>query len=551
MGTQFQLATWQAKVRDSPYLLLQFSSQKEEVRLLLSRFRRLGAAEVLADKHKLRRACKSRQSLCIALLVAKARYLSNRVQISDSFTVEETRTPGTWVCSLADALHQLGSWQRNIFGGSATAREVINVIGGRDAQGRFTTEEGRRMLRTPAEVVYHSRTVPIGCLTVVVGAPHALEHCQELTEEREFLQLAELIKNQVREWRSIPLLEIRPPERLSGSGAMLEGESPRPLEMRHPGSSTIPILSESGPTFSTITLEHRELERRRSVYARVLGADGWRKTMRNIHRDHKLLPFYGSSIPVTILHEAEESQWGKTEWPLAKPIRGNDAPAPDEYSPHFDPLGRTRFKDLQALQKSDPGNYFNGETFELAQVDEVTSGYLLRCRKGRYFPAAATCDVLIDEFINTHSRNPNMGVRFSALPRREWLRDNAGVPNIVFSGNRRAAAIGVSTLVVFFDAETKRYRFFMHPRSKHVQVYQHLYHVIPSAMFQPLVASEGDEDEFNLELNIFREFYEELYNAKEAKRRRGEVNAGWILNRRPVVRLREMLECKGNYSGQF
>jgi DNA-binding winged helix-turn-helix (wHTH) protein len=122
------------------------------------------------------------------------------------------------------------------------------------------------------------------------------------------------------------------------------------------------------------------------------------------------------------------------------------------------------------------------------------------------------------------------------LPLRESVET---VCDPLRSGKGRCAAISVSTLVVFKRPGLPGYYFIFKRRSSETAVSPGKMHVIPSGIFEMTDPSRP----WSVEMNIWRELQEEVYNLDEYT---GPPHAGIddaILGTTPVRQLLEMINC--------
>jgi hypothetical protein len=159
------------------------------------------------------------------------------------------------------------------------------------------------------------------------------------------------------------------------------------------------------------------------------------------------------------------------------------------------------------------------------------------CGMGTYFDTIRTCDALGWELLTTLGTSQTYQIK--ALVKRlklrnyvhhlsrDPLRDPAG----------RSAAIGISTVVMFNRGHD--YGVILARRSSQgVAVNEDLYHVAPSAMFQPAV---GDQNDFSVVHNTYREYLEELFGLKEAKKAPAVLSYDYFYNNPNLRFLRDLI----------
>jgi len=402
---------------------------------------------------------------------------------------------------LGEALDKGGGWCEAMFGGPPVAKSVIQVKGGRSALGRTVKGESSSALPTTATAYYNANTVPINRLLVFVGLSPDLTQCNLITGSEQLRALISALNNQVPKWTNpIPAL-VRP-----------------------------------------------EADEKESAFASAHGGKGLEITLQRLYPEYPLLEFNGEKVAATVF-EAHELEWNNIEAPLIKPLGSTKVP-PDNNSYdvfHFDPEGEGRFLELKNKERANPKRYWNGVTYDMERLEITKQSCKLHCKVGRYFLQSATADFLETELITKLARDPHSEeLKLEHLPRRKWLHDRltlAGVESPICNGSFRCAAIGISTLTLFYNRNAKCYCFLIHPRSGTLLTYKYLLHIVPSGMFQPIFESEDEGDlnnEYTVAHNIFREYYEEVYDNKDVRRSEDKPHATWFYDEPPLQTLFKM-----------
>lgn len=158
---------------------------------------------------------------------------------------------------------------------------------------------------------------------------------------------------------------------------------------------------------------------------------------------------------------------------------------------------------LHSVQNSGRSVY-NGRTYVLHHL--TTHPLQLHGQFGQYFDMLATCAALENEM------KASIGTGLIRLPLRTQLHRSLHVPQAVWSGAGRSAAIGGACLVVFNDQGV--YRAILAPRSASNATDPGFYHVMPAFIFQPTQAQPHPLD-WRISHHIFREFLEELFGLEE------------------------------------
>ena len=159
---------------------------------------------------------------------------------------------------------------------------------------------------------------------------------------------------------------------------------------------------------------------------------------------------------------------------------------------------------LHDLQNSKPALY-NGATFTMKRIRQ--NPLKLRGQIGAYYDMLATCAAFERE-----TRAAGEAGMLRAPARAAYHRDIAP-PDALLHGDKRSAAIGIGTLVVFNDG--KSYRAILAKRSQATAFDNNLFHVLPAMMFAPTTADFADPREWSVKHQILREFLEELFGLPE------------------------------------
>jgi hypothetical protein len=147
----------------------------------------------------------------------------------------------------------------------------------------------------------------------------------------------------------------------------------------------------------------------------------------------------------------------------------------------------------------------------------VTDGGLgLECELGRYFETLDSCDALLWELLSTAgSLTDSKEDTFRRLDANLPLRSSLGsrVTNPVRDGACRSAAVGISTLIAYYD-EGASHLMIRRRSARTVPVHAGLLQVVPSFMFQPVTVDS--DREYSVTYGFYREYLEELFNGPEA-----------------------------------
>lgn len=270
--------------------------------------------------------------------------------------------------------------------------------------------------------------------------------------------------------------------------------------------------------------EQAEFRRRR-----VLEGAGLTATLRNIYRQYPLVELWGIPMPICVF-PAQPEERGDPESPLLRPLadRSRIVPGPEEYSNVFDPGGLddfkqclTRYEHSTAEQRT---QFFSGPTYALRRITWNENNQIrIECAMGRYFLNHATSEQLDPELMEALADSPDTPVILDDLPRRAWLHRHAHNEDPVTDGAQRAAAVSHATVVMIAaDEDEECYDILLPARSDEVAAHRGFNHVAPSGILAPFdEMSPSPRKEFSVRRNFYREWVEELYNAKEHERPAG------------------------------
>jgi DNA-binding winged helix-turn-helix (wHTH) protein len=126
-------------------------------------------------------------------------------------------------------------------------------------------------------------------------------------------------------------------------------------------------------------------------------------------------------------------------------------------------------------------------------------------------------------------------LRPGALPLRE-ATERLGNP--MLNGVGRCAALTISTLLVFKRPLQNEFYCLIHRRSRDVGVSPGMFHVIPAGMFE----QKNPLDFWSIEMNVWRELLEEVYNEQEHQGSGDPEIEDYVLGKTPIALLRKMID---------
>jgi len=256
--------------------------------------------------------------------------------------------------------------------------------------------------------------------------------------------------------------------------------------------------------------------------AQVLSGSGVVATLRQIYPGYPLVELWGTAMPICTF-PAPPSDWHDLESPRGL-LLGLSVPGVEEWDQEFDRAGLEGFqRDVERYKHADSDDrrhFFPGPTYALHAIRNRPGGRVtLDCTMGRYFTSMATSERLDDELMHELEADPDRPVPLEKLKRRSWLHDQLRELDAnstpVVNGKYRAGAVSHATVVMLANTEGG-YDILLPSRSDEVATHARFRHVAPSGIFAPLNAhSPSRHQEFSVRRNFYREWVEELYNAKE------------------------------------
>src|SRR5215211_3490671 len=195
--------------------------------------------------------------------------------------------------------------------------------------------------------------------------------------------------------------------------------------------------------------------------------------------DSKPLPVWVEAAP--------RDQWADVEAPIGK-LDLSEPPPDVRRWRYFERRLEEWDRQLREIHAGKPTHLdtWNQLTYDLAAMTRDDHGRVrLDCKLGTYFHSLSTSEALDPELMEAYAAWPDSdpATVWPRLERRAWLHERVADP--VADGQRRSAALGVSTLTIVrvrnrsFDG----YKMILSPRSCTVATQRRRYHVVPSGMF--------------------------------------------------------------------
>jgi hypothetical protein len=251
--------------------------------------------------------------------------------------------------------------------------------------------------------------------------------------------------------------------------------------------------------------------------------------IREVYHDLNILSGPDGYFPVAVFNLAPEVE-SDLEVILSRQL-------PSRQKPILEPRIIRTIKDRGS-------DIWNGNTFSLAALNLDPEGRAasIDTYLGSYYDMVCSANYLEYELLDALRQMAGRPLSLDLLPvRRQALALYPNPDSCLRAGGGVDAVIAISTLVVY--RRDGKYWIMSEVRSKKVAEYGDLYHVIPSFIFQPVVAPTpyNLEVEWSIQHNIYREYLEELFNVPEAQQSGGAVDPQYFYNNPNLQYLRRLL----------
>jgi hypothetical protein len=198
---------------------------------------------------------------------------------------------------------------------------------------------------------------------------------------------------------------------------------------------------------------------------------------------------------------------------------------------------------VEALKRRG-GTMWDDPTFSLdsTELNEERRVTKINAYLGCYFEMLASADYLEYEALAViKSKTPSITLR--DLPNRHYVLSEFATPSTcLLCGGGIDSSLAISTLVVY--SNRGEYEMICETRSRKVAAHADLYHVAPSAMFQPVTvcSKQNLEVEWGLMHGFYREYLEELFNVKEVDRGNPTIAPDAFYKHPNLLFLKELIE---------
>jgi len=229
-----------------------------------------------------------------------------------------------------------------------------------------------------------------------------------------------------------------------------------------------------------------------------------------LYKDLNVLSYNNKKFPL-IMYPAPKNQRYNIESVLGDLDIGLDEVTESE----FELAGQAFLDKIKILSRQ----IWDDPTYRMIEFDSHDQ-LRFRCALGSYYNMLKHCDILEFEILHEFGKqDSSFHADFDKFTENLKLRrylHNREIPFRKPSG--RSVAIAISTLIIF--AENSSYKALIRKQSSRIAVHQHLLHVIPSLMFQPVLRDY--KNEYSIKHNIYREYLEEVFGREDVERGSGQ-----------------------------
>lgn len=185
---------------------------------------------------------------------------------------------------------------------------------------------------------------------------------------------------------------------------------------------------------------------------------------------------------------------------------------------------------------------FELDTFLLNEQDEIIGFEANICQ---YKHTVTTSHILEFELYKLYCKNKKI-VHSSredilkALPYRSKIHEGQTSKEVVLKGKNRHSLLSVQMMVICYDDIFDDYRMVMFKRSEEVAIKPNYWHIVPAGGFEIFEKEDMRnphiiEENFDVQLALFRELLEELFNGKDFEDNEVGNDRNYIIYQHPAI----------------
>ena len=185
---------------------------------------------------------------------------------------------------------------------------------------------------------------------------------------------------------------------------------------------------------------------------------------------------------------------------------------------------------------------FELDTYLLNEQDEIIGFEANICQ---YKHTVTTSHILEYELYKLYCKNKqivnsNRQEILKTLPYRNKIHQNQTNKDAVLKGKNRHSLLSVQMMVICFDDILDDYRMVIFKRSEEVAIKPNYWHIVPAGGFEIFEKEDMQnthiiEENFDVQLALFRELLEELFNGRDFEDNEVGNDRNYIIYQNPVI----------------
>ena len=275
----------------------------------------------------------------------------------------------------------------------------------------------------------------------------------------------------------------------------------------------------------------------------------WMNTiLTKIYDDLPLVELYGRKHMVVAHKSAEKMSYpfNSEVWKFGN-LKSFDLPEyhPDSYQQHY-------YQVMSANIKKPDLIGFELESYQLNNKDEITGFNANVCQ---YKHTVVTSHILEYELYDLYCKNKGIvsadrQTILNQLPYRKKIHEGQTNKDVVLKGANRHSLLSVQMMIVCYDETIKDYFVLFFKRSEKVAIKPNYWHIVPAGGFEIFEQEKTREEyfieeNFDVQLALFRELLEELYNGKDFEDNEGGADPHHTIYSHPaIIELEELIKSK-------
>lgn len=262
------------------------------------------------------------------------------------------------------------------------------------------------------------------------------------------------------------------------------------------------------------------------------------QVLEKIYDDIPLVDLYGRKHMAAVQRAAE-----KISYPFSRAMSGfgrlKSVKVPDY---HPDRL-QQKYYSIMSANISKPNLIgFELDQYVLNEKNEITGFEANICQ---YKHTVTTSHILEYELYRLYCKNKKIAgcdreAILKALPYRRKIHDGQTNAEVVAKGKNRHSLLSVQMMVVCYDDHFDEYRMIVFKRSDKVAIKPNYWHIVPAGGFE-IFENQNEqnphviEENFDVQLALFRELLEELFNGQDFEDNEGGNDRHYLIYQHPAI----------------